>query len=261
MRMRMQIAALSAIQACVASTSDAQEVDYSAAMAAIVENIKIVCQAPAERGKSWSVTATGAGQAKLIIKLIDLGVSGAIEFNKEEWEGVQRVLREHQAEDNRNYRECARELTPLFVQKFSANPILLEERLKQQESINKSQYIGIYASHIARIKDVVREKCVSYVELQKRYVPEIELSWVNLSNGTILNLIDDFAASFTNIMPDQEVATLRGIINERIDTRYREYPDGKTHTCDGVNTFIDNFLYEDVGSRFFGIPLSKPEGF
>ncbi|MER2531362.1 MAG: hypothetical protein ABTR54_07115, partial [Candidatus Competibacter sp.] len=84
----------------------------------VVKSVKEVCQYPSDQGAHWQVKIHGDGKAK--VKLIG-SASGEAEFSKSEWSGVQQVLKEHQKDDSKNYRACARELTPLFLKKFSSD--------------------------------------------------------------------------------------------------------------------------------------------
>lgn len=93
---------------------------HAAGMAEIVKNVKEVCLTPSEQGKFWNVTATGGAKADGSIKLIAAGINGQATFTKGEWDGVQQVLKEHQATENADYRDCVEKLTPLFIGKFTA---------------------------------------------------------------------------------------------------------------------------------------------
>ena len=85
----------------------------------IVENIRAVCLAPSEQGKYWEVEGAGQGKAKITIKLLgEVGGTGTVTLTQGEWQGVQQVLREKQADDNASYRHCVGQLTPLFLEKF-----------------------------------------------------------------------------------------------------------------------------------------------
>lgn len=90
-------------------------------MDAITENIRKVCQAPSDQGKYWSVDVSGEGKANVAMKLANFGMTGTAQFSEEEWKGVQKVLKEHQLDDNKSYRLCVQELTPKFLEKFG-NP-------------------------------------------------------------------------------------------------------------------------------------------
>jgi len=87
----------------------------------VVDSVTSVCRTPDEKGKHWEVEAIGKGDVnlKLLRKIPGVGVEGKISFSKGEWEGVQRVLRDHQASENADYRQCVRELTPLFMKQVS----------------------------------------------------------------------------------------------------------------------------------------------
>jgi hypothetical protein len=100
-------------------------------MTAVVESVKNVCQFPSDQGSHWTVTIRGDGNAR--VKLI--GVSGEAEFSKSEWSGVQQVLREHQARDSRSYRDCARALTPLFLDRFTSSSLGEPTRNEMQEAL------------------------------------------------------------------------------------------------------------------------------
>jgi hypothetical protein len=87
----------------------------------ITQSVKSVCQSPSQAGKYWNVTATGKADANGSIRLASIGVNGEATFTKDEWEGVQQVLKAQQSADNASYRDCAVKLTPLFLAKFAAS--------------------------------------------------------------------------------------------------------------------------------------------
>lgn len=84
----------------------------------VTKNIIEVCRAPADSNKYWDIKIESSGDTKVKLKLADINISGQAEFSKGEWQGVQRVLKEQQAQDNASYRDCAKSLTPLFLNKF-----------------------------------------------------------------------------------------------------------------------------------------------
>lgn len=110
---------------CLALTSgvaNSAEANNASLMEAITNNVRAVCQFPSDQGKHWSVNAKGDGSVTIglkFAKLANLNTKGKAEFTKEEWEGVQQVLKEQQSDDNKDYRACARELTPKFLDKFN----------------------------------------------------------------------------------------------------------------------------------------------
>jgi hypothetical protein len=70
-------------------------------------------------------------------KLANLNTNGEAEFTKEEWDGVQQVLKEQQSDENKDYRACARELTPKFLEKFSPDS---EASNDDRESVNQKSF-------------------------------------------------------------------------------------------------------------------------
>jgi hypothetical protein len=85
----------------------------------VTENVQAVCLSPSQQGSYWNVSAKGGVNAEGLVRVIVLGINGEATFTKGEWEGVQQVLKEHQAGDNDSYRKCAEKLTPIFLEKFA----------------------------------------------------------------------------------------------------------------------------------------------
>jgi hypothetical protein len=88
----------------------------------VIENVQAVCLSPTEQGKYWNVIATGEAGISGSIRLISTGINGEATFTNGEWDGVQQVLKSHQAADNESYRQCVEKLAPLFLEKFHATP-------------------------------------------------------------------------------------------------------------------------------------------
>ncbi|MGH8615766.1 MAG: hypothetical protein ACREYF_28070 [Gammaproteobacteria bacterium] len=102
-----------------ANLANGETADRDALMEAITNNVRAVCQSPSDQGRHWSVKAKGDGGTTIGLRHIaNLNVKGEAEFSKEEWQGVQQVLKKQQLDDNKDYRACARELTPTFLEKF-----------------------------------------------------------------------------------------------------------------------------------------------
>jgi hypothetical protein len=79
----------------------------------IVKSVKEVCEQPSQQGTYWN--ASGKGDVKAgMVRVIAVGVNGEANFTKTEWEGVKDVLA-----NNKDYRSCAVQLTPIFLEKFS----------------------------------------------------------------------------------------------------------------------------------------------
>jgi hypothetical protein len=102
----------------------------------ISKNVQAVCQSPSQQGKYWNVTATGKAGANGTIRLASVGVNGEATFSKGEWEGVQQVLKAHQAGDNASYRVCAEKLMPLFLANFAkATPAAKPAKTKKTKAV------------------------------------------------------------------------------------------------------------------------------
>lgn len=97
----------------------------------IVNSIEKLCKAPSNM-KSTQYHVSAKGKVNLRIKILGLAGADAV-FKKQEWEGVQRVLREDQAKDNDSYRLCSRELTPIFMDKFYGGVNKKNKELQQKK--------------------------------------------------------------------------------------------------------------------------------
>jgi hypothetical protein len=88
-------------------------------MAAIVKSVQTVCLSPAQQGKYWDVSVKGGIKADGSVRLVAAGINGEATFTKGEWEGMQRVLKKDQLDDNKRYTHCAEYITNLFLEKFA----------------------------------------------------------------------------------------------------------------------------------------------
>ncbi|MFZ2726575.1 MAG: hypothetical protein WAX77_10015 [Methylococcaceae bacterium] len=104
----------------------------------ITENIQAVCLSPAQQGKYWDVTIKGGINADGSVRLIALGINGEATFTKGEWDGLQRVLKEHQAGDNDSYRKCVIEVMPFFKNKFASKTTTKKSAAKTSPSSKAS---------------------------------------------------------------------------------------------------------------------------
>ena len=62
----------------------------------------------------WDIRVKGGGEAAIKLKLAEIGVTGEANFSKGEWEGIRSTV-----EDTKNYRDCVKSLSPIFIDKFS----------------------------------------------------------------------------------------------------------------------------------------------
>lgn len=120
------------------------------AVESVVDSVRAVCHAPSQQGKYWKVTANGGIDAKGSIRLLVAGIDGEAAFTKEEWDGVQQVLKEHQANDNESYRRCAAKLTPLFLEKAATPPVDRPKNIEKERTSKAAE-----SSPIIQINDDV----------------------------------------------------------------------------------------------------------
>jgi cell division septation protein DedD len=73
----------------------------------------------ARQGNFSQIQAKGQIQGDGSIKLATLGGKGELSFSKGEWNGVQQVLKDHQATDNVSARDCVLKLMPYFKSKIA----------------------------------------------------------------------------------------------------------------------------------------------
>ena len=86
---------------------------------AIAREAKTICTQPETRRQHWSFGGDVDGGVGVQLKQLKVpGISGSIHFSADEWRGIQLVLPEHQEKDNENYRQCAKELAEIFVEKL-----------------------------------------------------------------------------------------------------------------------------------------------
>jgi len=77
--------------------------------------IKVICKYPEAEGKSIKVSGSIKGDAGSKLKIIKLKGSGELSIEQEKWEGIQRVSRKNQLEDNKTYRECGQAVLPMLL--------------------------------------------------------------------------------------------------------------------------------------------------
>lgn len=79
----------------------------------ITNNIRSVCMAPDKKGEYWDVDTNI--DTKVKVKLLGIKTDIQGNFSKGEWDGVQKVLKNQQAKEHKNYRECVKYIAPLFL--------------------------------------------------------------------------------------------------------------------------------------------------
>lgn len=94
----------------------------------ITDNVKLLCAAPHEPGKEFNLNTEFSADGSVRIKLIGFaGANGTISLSKSEWEGVRKVLPSEQSKENENYRECARDLAKILIDKMANGKEVLKE--------------------------------------------------------------------------------------------------------------------------------------
>jgi len=88
----------------------------SSALANDKDDILELCSI-AKKGNFSQIQAKGLLQADGSIKLATLGGKGEVSFRKGSWDGIQQVLKDHQATDNVTARDCVIRLMPYFKSK------------------------------------------------------------------------------------------------------------------------------------------------
>ncbi len=83
------------------------------ALDSAVENIQALCGL-AKQGKYSQIQGKAQFQANGSVKLASIGGKGEISFSKGEWDGVQQVLKDHQAGNLKDYRACVSNTLPYF---------------------------------------------------------------------------------------------------------------------------------------------------
>ncbi len=82
------------------------------------KDIKALCGL-AEHGEYSKIQRKAQIQADGSVKLASIGGKGEISFSKGDWDGVNQVLQEHQAGDNKDYRACVANALPYFKRKLT----------------------------------------------------------------------------------------------------------------------------------------------
>nr|VFK09398.1 MAG: hypothetical protein BECKLPF1236B_GA0070989_100828 [Candidatus Kentron sp. LPFa] len=90
----------------------------------ITDSIIKVCDKPEKAGSYWDIRVKSDGDAAIKLKSEDLNIAGEVDFSKMEWDGIRRTI-----EDSKDYRACAKELTPLFIERFK--PVIEEQKTKE----------------------------------------------------------------------------------------------------------------------------------
>ena len=118
----------------------------------ITRSIHTLCQPTSDKGKYFDSRIKANGEAEVTLKVF--GLSGKVDeaaLSKGEWDGIQQVIKEQQGDDNKNYRECVRHLTPIFMDKFmqqrTENDNVVDDLRKKQASLELQRICDIGKGH------------------------------------------------------------------------------------------------------------------
>ncbi|MCS0331634.1 hypothetical protein ND981_01665 [Vibrio diabolicus] len=145
-------------------------------ISAIQKTVKDLCQVSSPTGDYKNVEVSGGGDVKVKVGPVGLGAAEAsVNFTQGEWNGIQQVLREHQASDSKDYRACVRSLVPTFLDKYgtSVDPVesynvkvkTFPTRANQVSGVTLELFVdGEYVDEISNLRGTQR---VSIEDLSK----------------------------------------------------------------------------------------------
>jgi len=98
-------------------------VAFSETLGEWTNSVRSLCMSPDTPGKYWDVNAHADVGGGVRVKLVGEGDANAgVTFSKGEWDGIQRVLKEQQASENKNYRDCVMNIIPVLKDKINSKP-------------------------------------------------------------------------------------------------------------------------------------------
>jgi len=119
----------------------------------VTENLTWLCDKPSLAGSRWDIKVTGDGDAGLRIKALPkIGVGGEVEFKREEWDGIKNTV-----ENSANYRDCVRDLLPVFLERFV--PVVeASKNAHENQNVNKTLGGVQYVDYKGGV-ELTLEKC------------------------------------------------------------------------------------------------------
>jgi hypothetical protein len=101
-------------QAVYAAPSNTPEKSLTAQDQRLIALAKELCLSPDKEGGRWKVDAGAKLGAKAPARIVKLEGGVNVEFTKEQWSGVQRILPGQQKDDNKRYSDCTTSLLPVL---------------------------------------------------------------------------------------------------------------------------------------------------
>jgi len=207
---------------------------FADSMQDITKSIRSVCVAPDQKGKYWSVKALG--DAKIKIKILGVKTKVGGEVSLKEWDGIKEILKKQQAGENKNYRDCVKFITPIFLKNFKENnniktPILIKNN---DFSLDLSAYEeGDIAEELGKelVISKVNDK-MAISGLQSDPSGEIEIRNINLKNKFRVEIINDVNTSDIDFILRTRDDDIDNDIKVRIKGGYIIFADTKTSLND-----------------------------
>lgn len=190
----------------------------------VIRAIQDLCFHPSGKGTYWSIETNADAGARF--KLLG-NLSGDIKLDKEEWDGVRRVLPKDQILDSNKYRDCVMQLTPTFIQKFKSddsNTRPADSLIKcNQTEWDKAEYYAGKASgkivdSLGGGQDVNTQiSTCRYNSFSKKYKVDMSIYWSGLIlknnkyniDGKLVMNADGADSNFSETYANKKVKDLR----------------------------------------------------
>ena len=197
----------------------------------LIKSIKSICLSPDQRGKYWKVAASG--DAKMKIKLLGPKAEGSAEITVEEWDGIQKVLRIQLASEHKNYRDCAKFITPILLKNLTTvsvkhNTVIIKD---DEFKIDLSKYDeGDIIYELG--SDIVAVKVKNKIAISS--LPGSEKGFVNIKNINLkkifrLDIVNDINSRNFDIILRTRDDDIDNDIAIHIVNEYIEYAGKKTY--------------------------------
>lgn len=122
----------------------------------LIDDAMKLCIAPNQYGENFNIE--GEGKIDGSFKIIGGDLSGKVK--KEEADGIREILKEHQASENKNYRDCALKIVEMFLPQMQPKETLtiddipcFSEDIKLSNNDEIKKVMGCLQRMISEIKD------------------------------------------------------------------------------------------------------------
>lgn len=207
---------------------------YADAFQDLTVNIRSVCMAPDQKGKYWNIVSEG--DAKIKIGLLGTNASIGGDISAGEWDGIQKVLKEQQAADNEDYRDCVRAITPIFLKNFTLSeeeksPVLVEENNFQLNIKNYEE--GDVAEELGENLLILRRKNKNVISaLNSNPGGNLIISKLNLRKQFRVEILQDMNTRDMTFILRTRDDDLTNDISIKMDNSYIFFGDTKRRVND-----------------------------